>query len=48
MSINDNMLSQVQKYFHKYYYGKDSSDEKSNKLLLNVMNKINLFYIDQH
>ena len=24
---------------HKYYYGKDASDEKSNKLVLNVMDK---------
>ena len=24
---------------HKYYYGKDASDEKTNKLVLNVMDK---------
>ena len=39
MSISENMLSQVQKDIHKYYYGKDASDEKSNKLVLNVMDK---------
>ena len=39
MSISENMLSQVQKDIHKYYYGKDASDEKSNKLVLNVMAK---------
>ena len=39
MSINENMLSQVQKDIHKYYYGKDASDEKTNKLVLNVMDK---------
>ena len=35
MNISENMLSQVQKDIHKYYYGKDASDEKSNKLVLN-------------
>ena len=40
MSINENMLSKVQKDIHKYYYGKDASDEKTNKLVLNVMDKI--------
>ena len=39
MCINENMLSQVQKDIHKYYYGKDASDEKANKLVLNVMDK---------
>ena len=39
MSISENMLSQVQKDIHKYYDGKDASDEKSNKLVLNVMDK---------
>ena len=39
MSISENMLSQVQKDIHRYYYGKDASDEKSNKLVLNVMDK---------
>ena len=33
MSISENMLSQVQKDIHKYYYGKDASDEKPNKLV---------------
>ena len=33
------MLSQVQKDIHKYYYGKDASDEKTNKLVLTVMDK---------
>ena len=31
ISISENMLSQVQTDIHKYYYGKDASDEKSNK-----------------
>ena len=39
MCINESMLSQVQKDIHKYYYGKDASDEKTNKLVLNVMDK---------
>ena len=39
MNISENMLSQVQKDIHKYYFGKDASDEKSNKLVLNVMDK---------
>ena len=39
LSISENMLSQVQKDIHKYYYGKDASDERSNKLVLNVMDK---------
>ena len=39
MCVNENMLSQVQKDIHKYYYGKDASDEKANKLVLNVMGK---------
>ena len=48
MSISANMLSQVQKDIHKYYYGKDASDEKSKKLVLNVMDKKSMFYIYQH
>ena len=47
MSISENMLSQVQKDIHKYYNGKDASDEKSNKLVLNVMDKKSMFYIYQ-
>ena len=39
MSINENMLSKVQKDIHKYFNGKDASDEKTNKLVLNVMDK---------
>ena len=39
MCINESMLSQVQKDLHKYYYGKDASDEKTNKLVLNLMYK---------
>ena len=39
MCINESMLSQVQKDIHKYVYGKDASDEKTNKLVLNVMDK---------
>ena len=36
MCINENMLSQVQKDIHKYYYGQDASDEKTNKLVLKI------------
>ena len=39
MCINESMLSQVQKDIHKYYYGKNASDEKTNRLVLNVMDK---------
>ena len=39
MNIDENMLSQVQKDIHKYYYGKEATDEKTNKLVLNVMDK---------
>ena len=39
MSVRENMLSPVQKEIHKKYYGKDASDEKTNKLILNVMDK---------
>ena len=39
MCVNESMLSQVQKDIHTYYYGKDASDEKTNKLVLNVMDK---------
>ena len=39
MSVSENMLSPVQKEIHKKYYGKDASDEKTNKLILNVMDK---------
>ena len=39
MNINENMLSQVQKDIHKYDYGKEATDEKTNKLVLNVMDK---------
>ena len=48
MNISENMLSQVQKDIHKYYYGKDASDEKSNKLVLNGWIKGSMFYIYQH
>ena len=39
MSINENMLLKIQKDIHKYYYGKDANDGKTNKLILNVMDK---------
>ena len=39
MNIDENMLSQVQKDIHKYYYGKEATDKKTNKLVLNVMDK---------
>lgn len=31
MSINENMLADVQKQIHKKYYNKEASDEKTNK-----------------
>ena len=39
MCINEDMLSSVQKNIHKYYYDKEAGDEKTNKLVLNVMDK---------
>ena len=39
IAIHENMLSPVQKYIHKHYYHKEASDEKTNKLVLNVMDK---------
>ena len=39
MSVSENMLSPVQKEIHKKYYGKDATDETTNKLILNVMDK---------
>ena len=39
MCINESMFSQVPKDIHKYFYGKNASDEKTNKLVLNVMDK---------
>ena len=45
MCINESMLSQVQKDIHKYVYGKDASDEKTNKLVLNVMDKKYVLHI---
>ena len=39
MTINESMLSPVQKDIHKYYYDKTAGDEKTNKLVLNAMDK---------
>ena len=39
MSVSENILSPVQKEIYKKCYGKDASDEKTNKLILNVMDK---------
>ena len=39
MSINENTLSKVQKDIHNSFYGKDASDEKTNKLVLHVTDK---------
>ena len=39
MTVNDNMLSNVQKDIHKHFYEKEATDEKTNKLILNVMGK---------
>ena len=39
MNMYENMLSQVQKDIYKDYYGKEATDEKTNKLVLNVMDK---------
>lgn len=47
MTVNENMLSDVQKEIHKYYFDKEATDEKTNKLILNVMCKKNMFYTFQ-
>ena len=39
MNIIENMLSQVRKDIHKYCHGKEATDEKTNKLVLNVLDK---------
>ena len=39
MTINENMLSNVQKDIYRYYYNTEAKDEKTNKLVLNVMDK---------
>ena len=39
MSVSENMLSEVQKDIHKLFYNKEATDEKTNKLILNVMDK---------
>ena len=39
MTVNENMLSNVQKDIHKHFYEKEATDEKTNKLILNVMGK---------
>ena len=39
MSISEEMLSSFQKDIHKYYYDKEAGDEKTNKLVLNVVDK---------
>ena len=39
MCVSESMLSDVQKEIHKQYYNHEVKDEKTNKLILNVMNK---------
>ena len=39
MTISEGMLSNHQKDIHKKYYGHDPKDEKTNKLVLNLMDK---------
>lgn len=39
MSISEDMLSTVQKDIHRYYYDNEAGDEKTNKSVLNVMDK---------
>ena len=39
MSRSEDMLSTVQKDIHRYYYDKEAGDEKTNKSVLNVMDK---------
>ena len=39
MTINEDMLSNVQKDTHKYYYNTDARDEKRKKVVLKVMDK---------
>ena len=39
MTISKDMLSNVQKDIHKYYYNTEARDKKTKKLVLNVMDK---------
>ena len=39
MIVREDMLSDLQKDIFKQYYDKETSDEKTNKLILNVMDK---------
>ena len=48
MTINESMLSNVQKDIHKYYYNTEAKDEKTKKLVLNVMDKKSMFYTYPH
>jgi hypothetical protein len=47
MNINKNILSKIQKNIHKYYYGKNINNKKTNKLVLNTMEHISTlkFYL---
>ena len=47
MSINENMLSDVQKQIHQKYFDKEASDEKTNRLVLNAMDKKKMYCIYQ-
>ena len=39
MCVSESMLSEVQKDIHRQYYNHEVKDEKTNKLILNAMNK---------
>ena len=39
MTVSEDMLSDLQRDIFKQYYDKEASDEKTNKLILNVMDK---------
>ena len=39
MTVSEDMLSDLQKDIFKQYYDKEASDEKTNKLILNVTDK---------
>ena len=39
INVNEDMLSDVQKGIHKYYFDKEATDEKTKQLILNAMHK---------
>ena len=48
MNVNVNMLSDYQKQVFKIYYdGKSPKDEKTSKLILNLKDKKNMWFISR-